>query len=741
MQGTFGAGLRQATGDDTMTLSPDGRAADEAGGRMLMPQAAQPGAGESLADTAPATGAGFTLRDFLIAAFYHIRIVLIAGLLPLVIALGAAVVSRTEYTASSLLMVIVSREVSSAQNVTDSGPAVLSIEGLKQVESEVQIIESADVARATVEQIGIDRLFPPGRLAAITRLFSSDQDLMDKAVERFQATVRASVQSGSNIIRVSVTNPDREVAVEAADALVKNYLAARRRLFENPTAKILQLEVARFQKDLTGVDREIEQLKAKAGIIDFSQDAILAANQVDSILQRRRQIAEREVAVTAQLGEAERQLSALPDSVFDFTEKTDALPGDEDGNTLTKLLLERDRVASQYAAGSPLIRELDKQIATVRAKIKTRADRRYFTDRAVRNPQVNYLQNMILSLKVEQDALSRQKGELVEQQRVAEERLAMLRGAETPLIELNRKRDSLSEGFKEYERRAVAAGLEEAAAQSRQSAVRVVQGAGSAVTKRSLVLPLIGGGLFAALLFGGAAGAIASTLRTSFIMPSEAERGLGLPTLAVLDEGAEAADGSGAEEAIGSCATLLLDTRIDDEPLRVMHFLAPEADDSLPWFTRRLAEEFAAHRQLRTLLVDLSSTAPAPLTAGAVEVRGGIAVAGTPVPLLWVSTPDAARSPLLDIRLPIAEAELMMAELKGAFDCVVISSDLPGASLVTQRFCQLADGNILAVQAERTRKPAALRLRDSVVESGGLLIGLLFLGRRYYLPHWLYRRA
>lgn len=723
-----------------MTLSPDGRAADEAGGRMLMPQAAQPGAGESLADAAPATGAAFTLRDFLIVAFYHIRVVLLAAVLPLAIALGAAAVSRTEYTASSLLLVIVSREVSSAQNVTDSGPAVLSIEGLKQVESEVQIIESADVARATVEQIGVDRLFPPGRLAALTRLFSSDQDLMDKAVERFQATVRAAVQSGSNIIRVSVTNPDREVAVEAADALVKNYLAARRRLFENPTAKILQLEVARFQKDLTAVDREIEQLKAKAGIIDFSQDAILASNQVDSILQRRRQVAEREVAVGAQLGEAERQLAALPESVFDFTEKTDALPGDEDGNTLTKLMLERDRVASQYAPGSPFIRELDKQIATVRARIKSRADRRYFTDRAVRNPQVNYLQNMILSLKVEQDALARQKGELVDQQRVAEERLTLLRGAETPLIELNRKRDSLSEGFREYERRAVAAGLEEAAAQSRQSAVRVVQSAGSSVTKRSLVLPLIGGGLFAALLFGGAAGAIASTLRTSFIMPGEAERTLGLPALAVLDDGAEAADG-GADEAIGSCATLLLDTRIDDQPLRIMHFLAPEADESLPWFTHRLAEECAGRRQLKTLLVDLSSTAPAPLAAGASEVRGGIAVAGTPVPLLWVSAPDAARSPLLDIRLPIAEAELLMAELRVAFDCIIISSDLPGASLVTQRFCQLADGNILAVQAERTRKPAALRLRDSVVESGGLLIGLLFLGRRYYLPHWLYRRA
>ncbi|MFG1242913.1 lipopolysaccharide biosynthesis protein [Xanthobacter sp. V7C-4] len=704
---------------------------------MLMPQAAQTGA------TEPATGStpsAFTLRDFLIAAFYHIRIVLLAGLIPLVVAVAVAATSRTEYTASSLLMVIVSREVSNAQNVTDSGPAVLSIEGLKQVESEVQIIESADVARATVVEIGVDRLFPPGRLAAITRLFSSDKDVMDKAVERFQASLRASVQSGSNVIRVSFTNPDRDVAIAAADALVKNYLAARRRLFENPTAKILMLEVNRFQSDLTAVDREIEQLKVKAGIIDFAQDAILASNQVDSILQRRRQVAEREVAVAAQVAEAQKQFAALPDSVFDFAEKTDALPGDEDNNTLSKLLLERDRVASQYAPGSQLLRDLDRQIATIRARIKTRSERRYSTDRAVRNPQVNYIQNMILSLKVEQDSLGRQKGELVQQQRLAEERLAALRAAETPLIELNRKRDSLGEGFREYQRRAVAAAIEEAAAQSRQSAVRVVQEAGSAVTKRSLALPLVAAGLFAAILFGGAAGALASSLRTSFVTPAEAERAVGLPALAVFDAEAEQPGNAATDEAIGSCATLLLDTRIDEEPLRVLHFLAPDADDALPWLARRLAEEFAARRQLRTLLIDLSSAAPYPLAAGGGEVRGGIAVTGTPVPLLWAAA-DAERSPLLDFRLPIAEAELMMAELRRGFDCVVISSDLPGASLVTQRFCQLVDANILAVQAEKSRTPAVARLRDQVAESGGLTIGFVFLGRRYYLPNWLYSRA
>lgn len=679
----------------------------------------------------------FTTRDFLIATFFHIRIVLIAAMVPLLLAFAAAFTAKTEYTAKSLLMVIVSREVTNA-NVTDSGPAVLSIEGLKQVESEVQILESADVLRATIEQIGIDRLFPSGLLSYITSFLKSDADRMDQAIEKFRKVLRASVVSGSNVVEVSVTLPNRALAVEATDALVKNYLNYRRKVFENPTARILQIEVERFRMDLAGTDREIEALKSKVGIIDFSQDAILAANQVDTLLQRRRQVAERQVAVTAQLAEAEKQMKALPEQVFDFTQKTDALGNDEDANVLTRLLVERDRIKAQYAPGSQLLRDIDRQIATVRGKMENRSERPYSTDRDVRNPAISYVQNMILSLRVEQDALGRQFTELEQQQKVAEQRLSALRGAETQLIELNRRRDTLSDGYREYLRRAVAANIEETAAKTRESNVRVVQEAGASVTSRNLALPFLAAGLFGGLLFGAAAGAIASALRTTFIMPSEAERALQLPVLA--EFGSMEAGSLALDTALGGLATLLLDTRVDDQPLQLIHFLAPQRGEETPAFCRRLAEEFATQRGLRTLIVDLCSPVPAPLVASGFEMKGGLAVTRTPLPQLWTAV-DVEKSPLLNVRLPLVDGVRMRDELKQAFECVIVCSPVQGTFVVTDRLNQLADGNILMIGAESTRKPAALHMRDSVLENGGTLLGFVFFGRRYYLPEWIYRRT
>ncbi len=80
---------------------------------------------------------------------------------------------------------------------------------------------------------------------------------------------------------MSVSNPNRDLAIEATDELVKAYLAYRRKIFENPTANILMVEVERFKRDLTATDNEIESLKRKAGGHRLRPGRGARANQVD----------------------------------------------------------------------------------------------------------------------------------------------------------------------------------------------------------------------------------------------------------------------------------------------------------------------------------------------------------------------------------------------------------------------------------------------------------------------------
>ncbi|WP_246251860.1 Wzz/FepE/Etk N-terminal domain-containing protein [Ancylobacter pratisalsi] len=679
----------------------------------------------------------FTLRDFLIAAFFHIRIVLLVALVPIGLGVAAATLSKTEYTASSLVMVIVSREVTNNQNVTGSGPSVLSIEGLKQVESEVQILESADVIRTVIEAIGRERLFPPSLVSRLKDMLSSNGSVMDTAIERFRRELRASVLDGSNVIQVSYTNPDRELAIEASDKVVEVYMARRRAIMENPTARILMNEVERFKRELSAADAAIEDLKTRVGIIDFAQDAVLAANQVDAVVQRRRQVAERRVAVAGQIAEAERQLKELPETVFDFSQNSDALGNDDDNNALSRLLVERDRLSMQYAANGSMMREINRKIDTIRAQIASRNERNYQTSRDVRNPSIGYVNNMVLSLRIERDALDQQEKELAQQQVEAEKRLTELRTAETQLVELDRRRDTLNEGYREYLRRATAAQIEEAAAAERESNIRLVQEAGAAVTNRSMRLPFLAAGLLGGVLFGAAAGAVASALRSSFIMPVEAERALALPLLGEVGNQSRADDPLANQHDVAALAALLLDTQVDERPVRTMQLVAPGEDEALSPLAAGVANEITVQRGLRTLLVDLAGTAETAPDPSARE-KGGLTVMPTTTPLLWTLA-SRQGSTLLDVRLPMTQARQLMEQLGGEFEAVVFCSTAQDPTGVTARLAPLVDGNVLVLRAEKTRKQQALALGTAVTESGGVPLGFVFLGRRYLLPAWIYR--
>jgi hypothetical protein len=57
-----------------------------------------------------------------------------------------------------------------------------------------------------------------------------------------------------------------------------------------------------------------------------------------------------------------------------------------------------------------------------------------------------------------------------------------------------------------------------------------------------------------------------------------------------------------------------------------------------------------------------------------------------------------------------------------------------------RRLSVLVDASILVIRAETTRAAVASRFRDAILEAGGTLAGFVFVGRRFYVPRWLYRR-
>lgn len=701
------------------------------------------------------TAVAFTPRDLLILAFYHKRVILVVALLSIIAGLIAATYARRQYTAESLILMMVDREHAGLQDVAGNLPSVLSIDGLKSVDSEIRILESRRVIEDTLRVVDPATLFPQLARPTLFGLIRPDdpQDQLEKAIDLFKRRLRAEQQSSSNIIRLSFSHESPDIAADTVNAIADAYLKRRRAIFDTPRSPFLASELARHSDQLRSIEEQIQRLKSDYEIVDLGQEILLAANQVDSIVQRRRQTQERQAALQAEVAAARTRLAALPERVFDFREQSNQTHNDDDRNVLLRLELERDRLAAQFLPDYPPLQELERKIRTVRQSMKGAQKPVFSTSREVRNPTIAFLNNHLLTLEIEQDAVARQLDELERQHRTAVEKVGHLRKAETELHDLERTRSVLEGIYRDYAQRTEAARAEEEAAKVRTSNVRVVQPGVAPATGTSMGPSFIIAGLAGGILLGAAAGALATWLRQVYILPHEIERDLGVPAIASFAATPGELTSPGAQQELIHLAAQLLDHGVGERPMALLQFVTANEGDGEATVARGLALELAKGRGLRTLVVDLCGDGsgqleainafadpaapdlPAPADSLAAAELDAVPSA---VPLLWVSR-AAPESALGSLRTPIAQSRQILERLRQRFDILLFLSPPIASSHLARRLSSMVDANILIARAEHTRAPVAARMRDSILASGGDIVGLVLTGRHFHIPKAIYR--
>ncbi len=78
--------------------------------------------------------------------------------------------------------------------------------------------------------------------------------------------------------------------------------------------------------------------------------------------------------------------------------------------------------------------------------------------------------------------------------------------------------------------------------------------------------------------------------------------------------------------------------------------------------------------------------------------------------------------------------------LRERFDLIIVDS--PPATMFHEGpgIVSMVDGVVLVVEAEKTRWPVALSVKEKIERSGGKILGVVFNKRKYYIPQWLYKR-
>jgi uncharacterized protein involved in exopolysaccharide biosynthesis len=694
----------------------------------------------------------WTLRDIAVYGFYRIRLLrncVVAGLL---VGMLGAYFARTYYTADALMIVLLGSESAAVQNSLDLTNTQISVDGLKAVQGEIQIIQTDDVLRAAIERIGVEQLYPrlsQGRLFGLLPPYDP-ADRIIAAVERFQADLRAEAQGSSNAIRIAYTHDNRELAIKAVQAVTDAYLARRSAIYVDHNSTVVTDEIGRYSARLRQFETAILAVKRKSDVLDMAQDIVLATNRLDGIAQRNNQVRERRVAVQTEIIAVRANLAAQPATVLDFRETTNNTGNDEARNTLVRLMQERAHLLEQYKSVWPGLKELDQKIATVRQQMSGSGQALYFAERTIRNPAVEVLNNRLAALEVEEQALGQQLVELAEQSRIAEERIAVLREAETQLHSLQLNRDVAEGIYRQLSLRQPRAVFNEDVVADQNSNIRLAQPPTAPLRGRNLALSYLVGGGFLGLLMGMAGIAVATALQHSYIVPSEAEADLGLANLGEVSidgAGTGKLRGADAIQGAGIVAANLLGMTNDGRPLSLIQIVATETGGLQANFTRALAEEFARTFAMRTLILDLTEPNGAAVEGpppdlpkpGTPEAELPIPVARTDVDGLWVSV-NAVPVLLRELQFVSASDWHVPVKLRQHFPVVLMIGPSDLSSAWMRRLSGLVDASVLIIRAESARPAVVVRYRDAILKAGGDLAGFVFVGRRFYIPRWLYRR-
>jgi polysaccharide biosynthesis protein PslE len=160
------------------------------------------------------------------------------------------------YEATSLLLVKIGREYVYQAEVGEGTGQILPRSRETLINSEIQILRSAEVVKAVVEEMGVEALYPSLALDP-----PPGQPIESVAAARFLANLRVRAVEDADVIQVSLLNTDPQVTARAVNLLVERFKEAHLQAFgEGQAMTFLEEQAAKASEELK---------LAETGLLEF----------------------------------------------------------------------------------------------------------------------------------------------------------------------------------------------------------------------------------------------------------------------------------------------------------------------------------------------------------------------------------------------------------------------------------------------------------------------------------------
>jgi uncharacterized protein involved in exopolysaccharide biosynthesis len=290
-------------------------------------------------------------------------LMLVVFLAILILGFAAAFTLKTVYPADASVLVRLGQEYVYEPRAGDAARGAVP-EADAVIQSEVEILSSAQLKQQVIDQIGLPRLYPAIGTGYDSASPADRRLMMGKAIDVMGRSLKIVSAPGAPVVRVSFEHTDPQLAALTLNTLLDQYLVYRRTILLDQTAPLENQRKA-FETQLEQADQAYENFLGSNNIGDFeAEKASLSALQTN--------LQQQKYTTDDDLRERQGRLAALSAQAGQLTPEV-GLYRDVDhaaSDKLTDLKLQRENLLGRYVPDAQPVRDLDAQIAALQRAIQ-----------------------------------------------------------------------------------------------------------------------------------------------------------------------------------------------------------------------------------------------------------------------------------------------------------------------------------------------------------------------------------
>ncbi len=708
-----------------------------------------------------------SLRDLYYIFFRHKWKMILFFLAIVVIVVVHAFCAAKIYRSEAKLLVRVGRESVALDPTVTTGTVIPIVQSREsEINTELEILKSREVAEKVVDHIGLEAFITPleetRKQSLLERLYLTEPvSDRDSVVLKIMKNFGVEIQRDSWVISLSYEAQNPKLAQQVLGKLIDFYLEKHIAVHQTPGSyQFFTQESDQLRGKLAQAENELRDLRNSTSVFSLEEQRGVILGRIGA-LQTEIDGAEAALAASKARAQALQQtLTQTPELVV--TAATVGLPNAAVDSMRTRLyelqILEQDLV-SKFEPDSRQVQDVRQQIAAAQALLEREKQERATLTKGL-NATHTALQSALFTEQAAISSLEAQVGTLRGKLADAQAELKALNDSGVKITALTREVEIQEANYRKYSEDLEQARIDHALENGKISNINVVQSATLPIKSerphktRNLLLGLLLG------IFGGVMLAFfCEYLDHSIKTPDEVEEKLQLPTLACIPRvrtsrisPAEKWDipASIREHYEAFKEQLLLGPKGSKKVPRVLAITGSHDKEGVSTVAANLAATLARPGDGQVLLIDADLRHPsvhqifeARLSPGLADILANgqsseAVLAPSPLQnlrILSAGTADGNLSEMFDSK----EFTNLLNSIKKDYRFVVV--DLPAVNEASWavRLARLCDGVGLVVEAERSRWEVVQRTKELLVESNANVLGVVINKRRFYIPKWIYR--